>query len=111
MPDRFSALVRADGDVRLIDLDGELDGDAEAALLDAYDRAAAGVDRLVLNFGPTRYINSTGLAVIVQILARARAAGVDVHAFGLTEHYSHIFEITRLADFVALHADEASAVA
>jgi anti-anti-sigma regulatory factor len=47
----------------------------------------------------------------VQLLARARAAGVDVHAFGLTDHYRHIFEITRLADFVALHTDEASAVA
>ena len=111
MPDRFSALVRADGDVPIVDLEGEIDGDAEAALLDAYDRAAEGADRLALNFGPTHYINSTGLAVIVQLLARARAAGVDVHAFGLTDHYRHIFEITRLADFVALHTDEASAVA
>jgi anti-anti-sigma factor len=111
MPDRFNAIVRADHDVPVIDLEGEIDGEAEAALLDAYDRAAEGTDRLVLNFGPTHYINSTGLAVIVQILARARASGVSVHAFGLTDHYRHIFEITRLADFVALHADEASAVA
>jgi anti-anti-sigma factor len=111
MPDRFSAIVRADGDVPVIDLEGEIDGEAETALLDAYDRAAGGAVRLVLNFGPTHYINSTGLAVIVQILARARASGVAVHAFGLSDHYRHIFEITRLADFVALHADEASAVA
>jgi len=111
MPDRFSAIVRADGDVPVIDLDGDIDGDAEAALLDAYDRAADGSDRLALNFGPTRYINSTGLAVIVQILARARAAGVAIHAFGLTDHYRHIFEITRLADFVVLATDEAGAVA
>ena len=111
MPDRFSATVRMDGDVPVIDLEGEIDGDAETALLDAYDRAAERAARLVLNFGPTHYINSTGLAVIVQILARARAGGVAVHAFGLTDHYRQIFEITRLADFVALHADEASAVA
>jgi anti-anti-sigma factor len=111
MTDRFSATVRTDGDVPVIDLEGEIDGDAEAALLGAYDSAAEGARRLVLNFGPTHYINSTGLAVIVQILARARAAGVAVHAFGLTDHYRHIFEITRLADFVALHADEPSAIA
>ena len=111
MPERFNAIVRADGDVPVIDLEGQIDADAEAALLDAYDSAADGARRLVLNFGPTRYINSTGLAVIVQILARARASGVAVHAFGLTDRYRHIFEITRLADFVALHADEASAVA
>jgi anti-anti-sigma factor len=111
MPDRFNAIVRSDGGVPVIDLNGEIDGDAEADLLAAYDRAAEGGDRLVLNFGPAQYINSTGLAVIVQVLARARAAGVAVHAFGLTDHYRHIFEITRLADFVALHTDEASAVA
>jgi anti-anti-sigma factor len=111
MPDRFSAIVRTDNGVPVIDLEGEIDGEAEPALLDAYDRAAIGTDRLVLNFGPTRYINSTGLAVIVQILARARSAGVAIHAFGLTDHYRQIFEITRLADFVALHADEASAIA
>ena len=111
MPDRFSATVRADGDVPVIDLEGEIDGDAEEVLLEAYERAAERAQRLVLNFGPTHYINSTGLAVIVQILARARASGVSVHAFGLTDHYRHIFEITRLADFVALHGDEASAVA
>ncbi len=111
MPDQFNVVIRAEDGVPVIDLEGEIDGEAEAALLDAYDRAARGVNRLVLNFGPTHYINSTGLAVIVQILARARAAGVAVHGFGLTDHYRHIFEITRLADFVELHADEASAIA
>jgi anti-anti-sigma factor len=111
MPDRFNVVIRVDDAVPIIDLTGEIDGEAEASLLDAYDRAAAGADRLVLNFGPTNYINSTGLALIVQLLARARAAGVAVHAFGLTDHYRHIFEITRLADFVELHADEASSVA
>jgi hypothetical protein len=30
---------------------------------------------------------------------------------GLSEHYREIFEITRLADFMELYADEASAVA
>jgi anti-sigma B factor antagonist len=111
MPDRFDAVVRVDDGVPIIDLEGEIDGDAEAALLGAYDRAAADANRLVLNFGPTKYINSTGLAVIVQILARARAAGIAIHAFGLNDHYRHIFEITRLVDFVELHADEASSVA
>jgi anti-anti-sigma factor len=111
MADRFNAVVRTDGEIPVIDLAGEIDADAEATLLDAYERASAGAPRLALNFASTRYINSTGLAVIVQLLARARATGCRVHAFGLSEHYRQIFEITRLADFVELHPDEASAVA
>ena len=31
-------------------------------------------------------------------------------AYGLTDHYREIFEITRLADFMAIVADEETAV-
>jgi hypothetical protein len=30
---------------------------------------------------------------------------------GLSEHYRHIFSITRLSDFMSIYDDEASAVA
>lgn len=111
MTDTFSASVRTDGDVPVIELGGQIDGRAEALLLDAWERAAPGAERVVLDFGRTDYINSTGLAVIVQLLARARAGDCEVHAFGLTDHYRDIFEITRLSDFVTLHADRAAALA
>ncbi len=109
MTDRFNASVRTEGDAPVIELVGQIDGDAETALLEAWAQAASGVDRVVLDFGGTEYINSTGLAVIVQLLARARADRCDVHAFGLSDHYREIFEITRLADFVTLHPDRAAA--
>ncbi|MBA4170177.1 MAG: anti-sigma factor antagonist, partial [Chloroflexi bacterium] len=37
--------------------------------------------------------------------------GRAVHAAGLSDHYRHIFEITRLSDFMTIHDDMASAVA
>ena len=67
-------------------------------------------DAVVLNFEGAGYINSTGIALIVGLLARARAAGIEVRAYGLTPHYREIFEITRLADFLAINPDEDSAV-
>jgi len=111
MPDRFAASVRADGGAPVVELIGQIDADAETALLAAWDQAAAGADRVVLDFGRTDYINSTGLAIIVQVLARARAEHREVHAFGLSDHYREIFQITRLADFVTLHTDRAAALA
>ena len=66
---------------------------------------------MVLDFEGAGYINSTGIALIVGLLAKARARGLPVRAFGLTPHYREIFEITRLADFLAITADEDSAVA
>ena len=65
---------------------------------------------VVLNFEGAGYINSTGIALIVGLLAKARAHGVPIRAYGLTSHYREIFEITRLADFMAINPDENSAV-
>lgn len=47
--------------------------------------------------------------MIVAVLARARAEDRPVRAYGLSDHYREIFAITRLADFMPLYADEATA--
>ncbi len=112
MADRFSATVRRHDGVAVIDLLGDIDGSTHEAVLGAYQTAAAGVeDRILLNFGQATYINSTGIAVIVGLLARARAEQRAVLAVGLSPHYKEIFEITRLSDFMTIYPDEASAVA
>src|SRR5687768_11223653 len=82
-------------------LTGDIDRQAEGQLDEAYAAArAAGATDLLLDFSQTTYINSSGIALIVAVLARARADGVSVSARGLSDHYREIFEITRLADFL-----------
>lgn len=104
------ATVRIDGTKAVIDLLGDINRAAEPVLADAYSEAtAAGSQSVLLNFAGTEFINSTGIAVIVGILARARQEQVTVSACGLTEHYEHIFEITRLADFMPMFPDEQAA--
>jgi anti-anti-sigma factor len=106
----FPAVRRRDG-VAVIDLAGDVNRSAEAALEGAWRQAVAEApEAVVLNFSGAGYINSTGIALIVGLLAKARAAGVPVRAYGLTPHYREIFEITRLADFLAIDPDEDSAV-
>jgi anti-anti-sigma factor len=105
------AVRRRDG-VAVIDLTGDVNRDAEDSLEAAWARATSErPDAVVLNFQAAGYINSTGIALIVGLLARARAAGLDVRAYGLSPHYREIFEITRLADFMRITTDETSALA
>ena len=93
----------------VIELSGEVDGSAAAVLTDAYERAVtAGPDShdtVVLDFAAVDYINSTGIALIVSVLARARAERRKVVACGLSAHYREIFDITRLSDFIELFPD------
>jgi anti-anti-sigma factor len=110
----FTATVRsrARSTTPVIDMSGEIDASAEEALDRAYQEVTAlGGPAVHLNFTDVRYINSTGIALIVGLLARARKDHREVTAYGLSEHYRDIFQITRLADFVRLFPDEASAVA
>jgi anti-anti-sigma factor len=107
----LQATVRERAGVAVIDLTGDLNSSAEGALNQAYEQATgSGADSVVLNFGRAEYINSTGIALIVGLLAQARANQVQVKAFGLSDHYREIFEITRLADFMTITDDEDRAV-
>src|SRR4029434_1698101 len=107
----FWAEVREHDSTGVIDLHGEINLGADQALLAAYDAAVTDDPRtVVLNFAHVEYINSTCIALIVGLLAKARKEHRTVRAFGLSEHYRQIFAITSLSDFMGIYADEDSAV-
>lgn len=104
--------VRREGSVAILDMVGEINGFAEEALNAAYSEAEAEDPKtILLNFEGVDYINSTGIALIVGLLARARAAHRNLLACNLSEHYVEIFNITRLSDFMSVFPDEETAVA
>lgn len=107
----LEASVRQLGAVSVIDLRGEIDSFGEESLTRAYTEAERqNPTAVLLNFAGVDYINSTGIALIVGLLAQARSHGVHITACGLSDHYREIFEITRLADFMTIAANEDSAV-
>lgn len=110
--DTFRALVRQESPAMVVDLQGDIDGGAEEQLNAAYSEAFGKYPRaIVLNFAGVGFINSTGIALIVSILARARKDGMPLLTCQLSDHYREIFEITRLIDFVQVVPDEESAIA
>jgi anti-sigma B factor antagonist len=97
----LEARVHDEAGTAVIVLTGDVDRDAEAALDAAYAEVGQTAS-VVLDFSNVEYINSTGIAVIVGLLARARANRQTLSARGLSEHYRQIFEITRLSDFMTI---------
>ena len=107
----FTAQVRQTDSAVIIDMNGEVNAFAESALNAAYKEAEGHQPEIiVLNFTEVNYINSTGIALIVSILAQARKARRKLVVYGLSDHYMTIFQITRLSDFMAIYSDEASAL-
>lgn len=108
----LEAKVRQESGIAILDLNGEIDGLAESALNTAYAEAmTVDVQALILNFGAVVYINSTGIALIVGLLARTRNAGRRLLACRLSPHYVEVFHITRLTDYISIYDDEAGAIA
>ncbi len=96
----------------VIDIAGELTGESEQALTDAYQAASdAATKRVVLNFSGLEYMNSTGIGLLVTMLIRAQRNGQRVVAFGLDEHYREIFSLTRLDEAIGIVDSEADALA
>src|SRR3712207_9344185 len=75
----------------ILDLRGEINGFGEETLNAAYSEAEAkDPEVILLNFEGVDYINSTGIALIVSLLTRARASQRRLSAYGLSDHYVEI---------------------
>ncbi len=110
-PQSFSAQVRTENQRVVIDLHGEINAQADQALNQAYAEADnQNPEVIVLNFSGVDYINSTGIALIVGLLAQTRKTHRRLVVYGLSDHYVQIFQITRLSDFMDIFQDETSAL-
>ena len=103
---------KANDATSIIDIKGDVTGASEDALSDAFNNASTkGVKRVVLNFEGLEYMNSGGIGLLVTLLVRANRQGQQMAAYGLTDHYRQIFELTRLDDAITIFGSEGDALA
>jgi anti-sigma B factor antagonist len=106
------AVQEPSAQVRVIEIKGDITSASEDVLMEAYGRADADAVRaIVLDFTGLDYMNSGGIGLLVTLLVRAQRRHQRVLAFGLSDHYRQIFELTRLDEAVAIHASEDGALA
>jgi len=102
---------KADQNSSVIDIHGEINAFAENALMDAYTQASsAGARNIILNFNGLEYMNSSGIGLLVTLLIRARRQNQRLLAFGLSDHYRQIFDLTRLNEAIGIYATEVAAL-
>ena len=97
--------------VRVIDVNGEITAVSEKEITDAHEKAGRDAEVVILNFEGLEYMNSGGIGLIVTTLIRAQRAGHALRAYGLSDHYRQIFNLTRLDEAIAIYDDEAAAIA
>ena len=107
-----SVKVRRAGDTTcIVEVHGEITAASEKPLMDAYTEAAgAHTKAVIIDFEDLEYMNSGGIGLLVTLLVRANRQKQRLLAYGLSDHYRQIFELTRLDEAIGIYGDEAAAV-
>ena len=101
--------VRPSGSAAVVDIQGDVTAGSEDLLMSAYAEAGD-VRAIVLNFSEMAYMNSGGIGLLVTLLVRAKRRSQQLLAYGLSDHYLQIFELTRLDEAVVIHQSEQAAL-
>jgi len=92
------------GAVMLLDIEGDITAFSEPYLNEAYKNANdEGAGRILLKVGTDAYINSGGIAVLIQILAQTKRNNQNIGIAGLSDHFKKIFNMVGITKFATLH--------
>jgi anti-sigma B factor antagonist len=101
----------AQGDTYVVDLNGEIDVYTSPKVKDAVgDLIDKGHYNLVINLEKVRYIDSTGLGVLIGGLKRVREHGGTVNLVCTNPQIKKIFDITGLVKIFGIYDDEDAAM-
>jgi anti-sigma B factor antagonist len=96
----------------IIDIEGEVSAFAEDVLMEASTEASTPTTRnIILNFSRLEYMNSSGIGLLVTLLIRVNRQKQRLLAYGLSDHYRRIFELTRLNEAIGIYDTEADVLA
>jgi anti-anti-sigma factor len=98
--------------VTAIRFEGDISSASREAVLGAYQALPKNdVKKILLDFTKVEYINSSGIALVIQLLIEAKAAGQTVHAVGLSAHFVKVFTMVGITKYAGLFPTQAEALA
>jgi len=96
--------IREDKGYTIIDLDGEIDlscsPDARKQILDCLEKE----NNLLVNLSAVTYIDSSGVASLVEGYQTARKKGLNFGLISVSEAALNVFQLARLDQVFPIHA-------
>jgi len=100
-----------EGDVAVINIAGDVTAVTGQVIKDAYQSGDVYESpKILLAFGKDCYINSGGLAFLIDIASEARKKDQKIHAAGLSEHFQKIFHMIGLTRCMSIYETADSAM-
>lgn len=101
-----------EGDIVVISIQGDVTADTGEVIENAYKNGSVeNAPNLLLHFDEECYINSGGLAFLIDIASAGRKKEQKIHAYGLSDHFQKIFHMIGITRCIKLFPSEEAAVA
>lgn len=99
------------GAIAVLRFSGDITSTSRDVIFGGYAEVPATTRRLVFDFSKVEYLNSSGIALVIELLMAANKADRKVQSFGLSPHFQKVFIMVGLNKYTHLQADEAAACA
>lgn len=95
----------------VVDLEGEIDVATSTIFRSRLFETLPQTPRLALNMSGIRYIDSAGIATLVELQMKAQQLEKDLALFGLGTRVHDVLKLTRLLGYFRIFESEEQAVA
>jgi anti-anti-sigma factor len=97
--------------ITVLRFSGDITSASQPAVMGTYEGLPDTTKRILLDFSKVEYLNSSGIALVIQMMIAASKHGQAIRTFGLSPHFQKVFTMVGITKYTGLHADEASACA
>lgn len=102
-----AAQIEKNGNVVVIHLTGDVTATSKAFFDEVYaNEDVKGTQKILLKFKPEAYINSGGIALLIQLFAETIKKGKKIGITGVSDHFSKIFKMVGITKFAALYPSQ-----
>jgi len=98
--------------VTVLSFTGDISSASKEAIVGAYEALDKSTHKqILLNFKGVEYLNSSGIALVIQVLLEASKSGQKIAICGLTSHFTKVFTMVGITKYASMYVDEMAALA
>ena len=98
--------------IPVINIEGDLTSDADWEVKEIYSgiKTTYPSRKIIINFRKTKYVNSSGIAILIYIIQDVKKAGGAVAFVEMSAHLQKVMSIVGITDFIRLYDSNTEAV-
>jgi anti-anti-sigma factor len=107
MEEKNEIKIERQNDIAILQIQGDITAQSEPYINEAYKKLndQGPTQKILIQFEEDAYINSGGIAVLIQILAQTQKNDQQIGITGLSEHFKKIFRMVGITKFANIYDD------